>query len=53
MTVHALKKSNVANLRAKVSPEASTANQPGPFPVTVRHGPEQAIDAPSAMPPVS
>ena len=40
-------------VRLKVSAEALTANQLGPVSTTVRHGPEQAIDAPSAIEAVS
>jgi hypothetical protein len=36
-----------------VSAEAVTPNQLSPLATTVRQGPEQAIDAPISMPPVS
>ena len=36
-------------VRLSVSAEAVTANQPSPVFTTVRHGPEQAIDAPMAI----
>ena len=36
-------------VRPIVSPDTSTANQPGPLSTTVRHTPEQAIDAPIAI----
>jgi hypothetical protein len=38
---------------SRVSAETSTANQPAALSTTVRHAPEQATDAPIAMPPVS
>ena len=36
-------------VRAMVSAETSTANQSGPLSTTVRHTPEQAIDAPRSI----
>ncbi len=36
-------------MRASVSAEAETANQPGPFSVTLKHTPAQAIEAPMAV----
>ena len=36
-------------VRAKVSAEASTVKTPGSMAITVKHGPEQAIEAPGTI----